>query len=151
MVAPLQRPFPSRVLALQWLTIPPDENRRRARMPEPHTGSVTRPATGPSRRLVLLSVLIALGFVSGVGVSQDEATETSEVLARFDGIDIDRLPLHDDTPPDGAWSAEVIPSISSAHGYDADRVGRIVINEGEHEEEEDRCGQETPSLRGHPE
>lgn len=63
-----------------------------------------RSTSRASRRGVVLSVLIALAFVSGVGASQDDATEgRGEVVVRFDTVAISDLPLHaedaDDLPP----------------------------------------------------
>jgi murein DD-endopeptidase MepM/ murein hydrolase activator NlpD len=85
----------------------------------------------------VLSVLIALGFVSGVGASHEEATETGEVIATFDAIAIDRLPLYIDTPSADAPSNAVaaLPGVSTAPGYDAsfepDVVDLIVVTKGE--------------------
>ena len=56
------------------------------------------PAEGPSRRWVVLSVLFALAFVSGVGASQDKKQTGVEgnVVASFDAVAIQDLPLHAD-------------------------------------------------------
>ncbi len=56
----------------------------------------TRPTT--SGRSVVLSVLVALAFVSGVGASHDEPMiandSEGEIVAAFDPIPIEELPLH---------------------------------------------------------
>lgn len=94
-------------------------------MPEPHSevvpdASATRPAPGPSRRWVVLSVLVALGFVSGVGASREEASERGEVVARFDTVAIDELPLHAETlSSESGDSVPELPPVSSAPGDDA--------------------------------
>ena len=61
----------------------------------------------------MLSVLIALAFVSGVGASQD-GTEQGEVVASFAPISIDALPLHAAAVPDTHAS---LPHVSMAPGF----------------------------------
>ncbi len=62
----------------------------------------------------MLSVLIALAFVSGVGASQ-EGTEAGEVVASFDAVSIDTLPLHGPSASDTQAS---LPPVSMAPGFD---------------------------------
>jgi murein DD-endopeptidase MepM/ murein hydrolase activator NlpD len=67
----------------------------------------TTPAT--SGRWVVLWVLVALAFVSGVGASQDDrlrAFDSQENKIVFDPIPIDSLPLHAD--------ARTLPAVSSS-------------------------------------
>jgi murein DD-endopeptidase MepM/ murein hydrolase activator NlpD len=65
--------------------------------PDNRKGTARIHARGPSRRWVLLSVLTALAFVSGVGASQDQGRE-GEVIASFDPVPIEALPLHGAAP-----------------------------------------------------
>ena len=75
-------------------------------MPEPHSQDAPEAGAGPtrgaqtpqtrsaaSRRWVVLSVSFALAFVSGVGASQDDGGEPGQVVASFEPIAIDELPL----------------------------------------------------------
>ncbi|MEE2674068.1 MAG: M23 family metallopeptidase [Myxococcota bacterium] len=73
-------------------------------MPEPHSkaapdASVRAPAASPSRRWVVLLLLVALGFVSGVGASQKRATETGEEVTMLAAVAIEEFPLYVDEPP----------------------------------------------------
>ncbi|MFP6605747.1 MAG: M23 family metallopeptidase [Myxococcota bacterium] len=72
-------------------------------MPEPQSQSApdtsaTTPPAGPSRRWVVLSLLVALGFVSGVGSSQDEATGAGEDVTTLATVAVEELPLSVEEP-----------------------------------------------------
>ena len=95
-------------------------------MPELHSeaapdASATTPPVGPSRRWVVLSMLVALGFVSGVGASHDEATETGEDVTTLAAVAIEELQLSLDAP------------LSDAP---LDAAPRIVVTKGELKEGE---------------
>jgi murein DD-endopeptidase MepM/ murein hydrolase activator NlpD len=100
-------------------------------MAEPHNEAAPDahnqgPTPRMSRRWVVLSVLIALAFVSGVGASQDDATEgRGEVIARFDAVPIEELPLHADdevvAPMPGDETTE-LPPVSLAPHPDVSRL-----------------------------
>jgi murein DD-endopeptidase MepM/ murein hydrolase activator NlpD len=106
-------------------------------MPEPHS-EVARentaaheartPVQGPSRRWVVLSVLFALAFVSGVGASKDLETVEGEVVATFEPVAIEALPLYAD------GEAVELPPVSAARpgftsSYDTASPGLAQVDE----------------------
>ena len=63
-------------------------------MPEPQNEAAPPEiALGPSRRWVVMSVLVALGFVSGIGASQHRPGDPGGLLARVDPEAVAQLPL----------------------------------------------------------
>ena len=65
-------------------------------MPEPQSEATPREvALGPSRRWVVMSVLVALGFVSGIGASQHRPGEAGGLLVPADLEAVAEFPLPD--------------------------------------------------------
>ncbi len=96
------------------------------------------PARAVSRRWVVLSVLFALAFVSGVGASQGDGSERGKVVAAFEPISIDELPLHADAEAytDRDREAE-LPHVSAPGFGQVDEPGSsslIVVTKGTLEE-----------------
>jgi murein DD-endopeptidase MepM/ murein hydrolase activator NlpD len=104
-------------------------------MPELKDQSSSEHSAQPiSRRWVVLALLVAVAFISGVGASSQErfgkvrstVIETpAEVVAAFAPISIDELPLHE--------PADESPSAREANSDDASDLdlGRIVVTKGE--------------------
>jgi murein DD-endopeptidase MepM/ murein hydrolase activator NlpD len=104
-------------------------------MPELNDQSSSEHFAQPiSRRWVVLALLVAVAFISGVGASSQErfsevrsaVIETpDEVVAAFAPISIDELPVHE--PDDESPSAREADS----DGASVLEVGRIVVTKGE--------------------
>jgi murein DD-endopeptidase MepM/ murein hydrolase activator NlpD len=77
---------------------------------------------------VVLSVLTALAFVSGVGASQERANNEAEIVASFDVIPIDELPLH------AVEAYAELPPVSMALGFgqigEPEGAALIVVTKG---------------------
>jgi murein DD-endopeptidase MepM/ murein hydrolase activator NlpD len=106
------------------------------------------PAEPVSRRWVVLALLVAVAFISGVGASSQERFGRShsavigtpaEVVAAFAPISIDELPLHE--PVDESQSAQ---PAEAAEAVELD-IGRIVVTKGVLAKGQSLAGE----LRGH--
>lgn len=99
-------------------------------VPDDHPGTARSAVRGPSRRWFVLFVLTALAFVSGVGASQERAEEQGEVLAAFDPVPIESLPLHR-----GGGARHELPPVSMAPGLaevdEPESPSLIVVTRGE--------------------
>ena len=105
-------------------------------MPEANDRSTSNQLTAQpiSRRWVVLALLIAVAFISGVGASSQERfgrvrstmLETpTEVVAEFAPISIDELPIHepvDESPGAREADSEDVAELG---------IGRIVVTKGE--------------------
>jgi murein DD-endopeptidase MepM/ murein hydrolase activator NlpD len=90
-------------------------------------GRSVRPATSDFRRWVVLAVSLAIGFVSGVSaLQQDTAEDDGEVVARFDPVSIDELPLYSS---DEIESTD--PSMSVSLESDVEPEPLISVTKGE--------------------
>ena len=104
-------------------------------MPEPQSEAAPREiALGPSRRWVVMSVLVALGFVSGIGASQHRPGEAGGLLARVDPEAVAQVPL----PGEMSLLARVpepVAALSSAAGVlevpELEVVEWTVVRKGE--------------------